>query len=148
MKKPIINLEIVAIERKVFEGTVDAISAETPEGQITILPGHIPLITLLATGEVEITSNGTTHLFAISRGFLEVRPNKVIILAETAERAEEIDEQRALEARKRAEEILNSKKSDDTSFADASAALQRSIARLKVARRRARKKGIRTGIQK
>lgn len=140
MAKSHINLEIVSVEKSVFQDTVDLILAQTPQGQITILPNHVPIISLLEAGEIELEKDNTRFFFALSGGFIEVRPNKVTILAETAERAEEIDEKRAEQARKEAENLLKEKDLDEIKFADAKAALQRSLLRLKVAKRRTRKR--------
>jgi len=106
-----------------------------------ILPHHAPLMTMLQPGDLLIKKDDEEHYLAISGGFLEVRPDKVIILADACERAEEIDVERAEAARHRAEEILKTRPPEmDTAAAEA--ALRRSLARIKVAERRRRKKGI------
>lgn len=136
-----LRLEIVTAERTVFADDVSEVVAWGVEGQLGILPHHAPLMTMLQPGDLLIKKDDEEHYLAISGGFLEVRPDKVIILADTCERAEEIDVERAEAARRRAEEILKTRPPEmDTAAAEA--ALRRSLARIKVAERRRRKKGI------
>ena len=90
-----IHLEIVTAERVVLSDDVDQINAPTKDGRVGILPRHMPLLTILDVGELTIIKDGTTTPFAVSGGFMEVLPNRVTILADTAERADEIDEARA-----------------------------------------------------
>jgi len=136
-----LRLEIVTAERTVFADDVSEVVAWGVEGQLGILPHHAPLMTMLKPGDLLIKKDDEEHYLAISGGFLEVRPDKVIILADACERAEEIDVERAEAARHRAEEILKTRPPEmDTAAAEA--ALRRSLARIKVAERRRRKKGI------
>jgi len=136
-----LRLEIVTAERTVFADDVSEVVAWGIEGQLGILPHHAPLMTMLQPGDLLIKKDDEEHYLAISGGFLEVRPDKVIILADACERAEEIDVERAEAARHRAEEILKTRPPEmDTAAAEA--ALRRSLARIKVAERRRRKKGI------
>jgi len=136
-----LRLEIVTAERTVFADDVSEVVAWGIEGQLGILPHHAPLMTMLQPGDLLIQKDDEEHYLAISGGFLEVRPDKVIILADACERAEEIDVERAEAARHRAEEILKTRPPEmDTAAAEA--ALRRSLARIKVAERRRRKKGI------
>lgn len=136
-----LRLEIVTAERTVFADDVSEVVAWGVEGQLGILPHHAPLMTMLQPGDLLIKKDDEEHYLAISGGFLEVRPDKVIILADACERAEEIDVERAEAARRRAEEILKTRP-PETDTAVAEAALRRSLARIKVAERRRRKKGI------
>ena len=134
------RLEIVTAERVVFSEEVNAVVAWGVEGQLGILPHHAPLMTMLQPGELLIRRDNEEQYLAISGGFLEVRPDKVIILADACERAEEIDVARADAARHRAEGTLRTKPpAADT--AGAEAALRRSLARLKVAERGRRRRG-------
>jgi F-type H+-transporting ATPase subunit epsilon len=127
-----IKLEIVTAERQTFSDDVNAIIAPGIEGQMTILPHHAPLMTMMQSGELTIKKEGEDTYLFVSGGFLEVRPDKVIILADACEHCDEIDIARAEEAKVRAEERLRSKSSEaDQSRAEA--ALRRSINRLKVA---------------
>lgn len=136
-----LRLEIVTAERTVFADDVSEVVAWGVEGQLGILPHHAPLMTMLQPGDLLIKKDDEEHYLAISGGFLEVRPDKVIILADACERAEEIDVERAEAARRRAEEILKTRPPEmDTAAAEA--ALRRSLARIKVAERRRRRKGI------
>ena len=135
-----LRLEIVTAERTVFADDVSEVVAWGVEGQLGILPHHAPLMTMLQPGDLLIKKDDEEHYLAISGGFLEVRPDKVIILADACERAEEIDIERAEAARRRAEEILKTRPPEmDTAAAEA--ALRRSLARIKVAERRRRRKG-------
>jgi F-type H+-transporting ATPase subunit epsilon len=132
-----IKLDIVTIERQVFSEDVDMVVAPGTEGMMGILPHHAPLMTALKPGELIVRRAGTPdRLIAIGGGFMEVRPDKVTILADTAEHADEIDVARAEEARKRAEDLLKEKPSDAAQYAALEIALRRAEVRLKVARRR------------
>ncbi len=136
---PGIMLDIVTAERVVFSEEVDVIVVPGVEGEMGILPHHTPLMTTLQAGELRVRQAGEEFSLAISGGFLEVRPDRVIILADTAERDEEIDLARAEEAKRRAEESL-SRLTPEVNLAQAEAALRRSMARLKVAEKRRRRR--------
>jgi F-type H+-transporting ATPase subunit epsilon len=131
------KLEIVTAERMVFSDEVSALIAWGMEGQLGILPHHAPLMTMLQPGDLMIRKDKEEEFLAISGGFLEVRPDKVIILADACERVDEIDIARAEEAKKRAQETMKAAPLS-LDAAAAQAALRRSIARLKVAERRRR----------
>jgi F-type H+-transporting ATPase subunit epsilon len=131
------KLEIVTAERMVFSDEVSALIAWGMEGQLGILPHHAPLMTMLQPGDLMIRKDKEEEYLAISGGFLEVRPDKVIILADACERVDEIDIARAEEAKKRAQETMKAAPLS-VDAAAAQAALRRSIARLKVAERRRR----------
>lgn len=134
-----LRLEIVTAEGTVFADDVNGVVAWGIEGQLGILPHHAPLMTMLQPGDLLIRKDNEEHYLAISGGFLEVRPDKVIILADACERAEEIDIERAEAARRRADEILKTRPPDvDTAAAEA--ALRRSLARIRAAEKRRRKK--------
>lgn len=140
-----IKLKIVTPEKILFEDIVSQVSVSTIMGEITILPNHIPLVSQLSSGEIVIkTEQGKEDLMAISGGFIEVLPDQVVILADTAERAEDIDEARAEEARQKAEEILKTKVADAEGFAMFTAKIEKELARLKVARKH-KTKGQRPG---
>ena len=138
------RLDIVTAERVVFSEDVDAVVAPAVEGQLGILPHHAPLMTMLLPGELRIRKGGEELSLVITGGFLEVRPDRIIVLADAAERVEEIDVARAEEAKRRAEERL-SRHLPEADETRAEASLRRSIARLKVVERRRRKPGIRPG---
>jgi len=140
----LLQVDIVTAERRVYAGEASAVVAPSSNGQVTILPRHAPLLTALQPGEVRLMRPDQKELeLVVGGGFMEVRDNKVIILADSAERADEIDVERAQAARQRAEQLLKQQKVSDVDFAKAEAALQRSLARLKTAER-ARTRGRRT----
>ena len=131
-----IKLDIVTAERSVYSEDVDMVIAPGVEGQLGILPQHAPLMTTLAPGELVVRKGNEETRLAVTGGFLEVRPDGVIVLASTAERADEIDISRAEAARRRAEERLEAKKGRGADeAARAEAALRRAMIRLKVAER-------------
>lgn len=134
-----IRLDIVTAERQVFSEEVDVVVAPGIEGELAILPHHAPLMTALQPGELRVRRGGEEFSLAVSGGFLEVRPDRVTILADAAERAEEIDIARAEEAKRRAEEELG--RSAEVDGARAEAALRRSMIRLKVGEKRRRRRG-------
>ena len=136
-----VKLDIVTAERRVFSDDVDEVVAWGVEGQMGILPHHAPLMTMLRPGELLIKKGGEEEYMAIAGGFLEVRSDKIIILADACERAEEIDVARAEEAKHRAEETLRAQPPEiDTAAMEA--ALRRSLARLKVAERKRKRKTV------
>jgi F-type H+-transporting ATPase subunit epsilon len=130
---PSIKLDIVTAERIVYSEEVDAVIAPGVEGQLGILPHHAPLMTMLQAGELVTRKGGEEEIIAISGGFLEVRPDRVIVLADQAERAEEIDMSRAEAAKQRAEERLRDRKMTGLDETRAEAALRRAITRISVA---------------
>jgi F-type H+-transporting ATPase subunit epsilon len=138
-----LKLEIVTQERRVYSADdVEMVVAPGTEGEMGILPHHAPLITALQEGMMRVKrASGDEEVLAIHGGFMEVLPDKVTVLADTAERAEEIDIARAEEARQRAEELMQQHHEDKTDYARAEVALRRSSLRLKVASRR-RKRGL------
>src|SRR3972149_1632773 len=122
----------------VYSEDIDALVAWGVEGQLGILPHHAPLMTMLQPGDLMIRKGKEEDYFAISGGFLEVRPDKVIVLADACERADEINMARAEEAKKKAQETMKAAPMS-VEAASAEAALRRSIARLKAAEKRRRK---------
>ena len=137
-----IQFAIVTPERTVYESAVDEIYLSTPGGEIGILPHHIPLVSVVSSGEIRIKKEKEELLFSVGGGFLEVqKTNSVILLADVAERAEEISIERAENARKRAEELIQQKQfADDVEFVSLQASLERSLARLKVVKKHRRSK--------
>jgi F-type H+-transporting ATPase subunit epsilon len=138
---PSLKIDIVTAERIVYSAEADEVIAPGVEGQLGILPHHAPLMTTLQSGELVVKRGGQEDSMAISGGFLEVRPDRVIVLADQAERAEEIDVTRAAEARQRAEERLKEKHVGGLDQARAEAALRRALVRLSVAERVKTRKG-------
>ncbi len=129
------QLEIVTPEKMVVKDVAEEAQIPGKNGYLGILPGHAPLITELAVGEITYRNGSTTHRVAVAWGFAEVLPDKVTILAETCERPEEIDKQRAEQARQRAEERLKSG-NPEVDYDRAEDALHRAEARLQVAGKR------------
>lgn len=130
-----LRLEIVTAERVVFSDEVDMVVAPGIEGSLGILPEHAALFTTLQTGELRAKKGSEELPMVMSGGFLEVLNDRVVILADTAERAEDIDVARAEEAKRRAEARLAGQRTD-VDVARAEAALRRALLRLKVAQRR------------
>jgi F-type H+-transporting ATPase subunit epsilon len=133
-----IKCDIVTVERLVYSDEVDMVVAPGTMGTLGILPKHAPLITALEEGELRIKKGEEEECFAVSGGYMEVRPDRVIVMADTAERADEIDEARAEAARQRAEQLLKEKPPDMDRTA-IEGALRRSYIRLKVVRKRRRR---------
>ena len=133
-----LKFEIITPERVVYKDEVDQVTIPTAEGEITVLPNHIPLIGVLRPGELVTKKEGKEIAMACSSGFIEVTPDKVLILADSAEKVEELVEEEIEKARERAQKILEEKNIDAEKYADAAAGLERELARLKVVRKRSR----------
>ena len=130
-----LQLEIVSPERRAFTDEVDMVIVPGIDGQLGILPHHTRLISALGTGELRVKKGGTEQILFISGGFVEVRPDKVVVMADLAEHSEEIDEQNAVEARKRAEAELEQARAP-ADIARVRAALQTALMRERIAVRR------------
>jgi F-type H+-transporting ATPase subunit epsilon len=132
-----IHFTIVTPEKVIYQDEVDQVTIPAVDGEITILPEHTPLVTLMQAGALRVKKEGAEVLMAVSSGFVEVRQNNhLVILADTAERAENLDIERAEEGRKREEKILTEKQTlSDEDFAAVKANLEKEFARLKVARK-------------
>lgn len=133
-----IKLDVITAEQQVMSDDVDVVVAPGIVGELGILPHHAPLITMLQSGELLIRKGHEETYMAVTGGFLEVRPDKIIVLADACERVEEIDIERAEEAKRRAEELLKTQP-EGLDAMRAEAALRRSLIRLRIAGRRARK---------
>ena len=133
-----IQIEIVTPERLAYSDTVDSVQLPGSEGELGVLPHHAPLISTLGVGELRIRKGGQEESFAIVGGFLQVRPDKVVVLAETADMSSEIDLEKAQEARREAEKALESGYHEGADLAAARAALQQALLRIRVAERRYR----------
>jgi len=131
-----LHLEIVTPEARTFSDDVDQVVLPGIEGEFGVLPGHVPLVTQILPGELDVTQNGKMLSLAVGEGFVEVGPDRVSVLTDMAMKAEEINEQEAEAARKRAEEALASHKLGSDEEAAVQAALQRTLAKLQVKRRR------------
>ncbi|HJX68167.1 MAG TPA: F0F1 ATP synthase subunit epsilon [Candidatus Limnocylindrales bacterium] len=130
-----LHLEIVTPERLAFEGDVDEVIVPGSEGEMGILPHHAPLISLLGQGVLRLKRSGQEEVFAIFGGFLQVRPDRVVVLAETADMASEIDLERAEHARADAQAVLEGDYVEPADLAAARSALQRALVRIRVAER-------------
>ena len=131
-----LEVEIVTGEQVVYQqDDVSMVIAPGAEGSLGILPNHAPLVTLLKGGELRVSAGAEDEALAVNGGFLEVVNNKVVVLADTAERAEEIDIEQAEAARQRAEEALRNR-TETQDIAEAEAALQQAVVRLRVGRNR------------
>ena len=136
-----LKLEIVTQERRVYSADdVEMVIAPGAEGELGILPHHAPLITSLQEGVMRVKHTAADEeLVAIHGGFMEVLPDKVTVLADAAERAEEIDIARAEESRRRAEQTMQQHRDNKLDYERADAALRRSLVRLKIAGGRRRR---------
>ncbi len=130
-----LQLEVVSPERRVFTDEVDMVIVPGRNGQLGILPHHTPLVSSLGVGELRIKKGGTEQSLLISGGFVEVRPDKVIVMADLAEHSDEIDEAKAVEARRHAEAELQQTK-DPVDIARVRASLQTALMRERIATRR------------
>jgi len=132
------RLEIVTPEKLAYEDDVDMVLVPGIDGEMGILPHHTPLVSLLGVGELKIRKGGSEESFAIAGGFLQVRPDKVVVMAETADLASEIDLEKAQEARAEAQRALEGGFVEGADLSAARAELQRALIRIRVAERRHR----------
>ncbi|MBU2542858.1 ATP synthase F1 subunit epsilon [Patescibacteria group bacterium] len=132
-----LSFKIATPERVVYEDEIKQVSIPTTSGEITILPNHIPLVSVVQAGELKIVDKDGEHVLAVAGGFLEVRDNnEIVILADNAERAEEIDLERAEEARQRAlKEIEQAKSMENVDFAKLQAVIDREMNRIRVGKK-------------
>jgi F-type H+-transporting ATPase subunit epsilon len=138
-----IKFKIVTPERTVFEDEVDQATLPVTDGEVTILPNHRSYIASLKAGEIMLKKDGKEIPLAVSGGFIEFDKNNLIVLADTAEHAEEIDLKRAEEARVRAEDLKKEKVAlDESEFARVAAAVEKEMARIKVAKKHRSRKGV------
>ena len=138
-----LHIEVTTPERTVFKDEVDAATIPTADGEITVLPGHIPLVSILAPGAIVLHTKNAERLLAISSGFIQVEEgNRILILADSADKAEELDLKKIEAAREQAAAIMReAAHREDASFAEAAAMLERESARLHVLRRHRSKGG-------
>ncbi|MGR3766128.1 F0F1 ATP synthase subunit epsilon [Rossellomorea sp. NS-SX7] len=129
-----LKVNIVTPDGPVYDSEVEMVSTKAQSGELGILPGHIPMVAPLQIGAVRLKKGGNTELVAVSGGFLEIRPEQVTILAQSAEKAEAIDVQRAKEAKGRAESRMQAQQ-EDVDFRRAELALKRAMNRINVSER-------------
>src|SRR5207248_9206909 len=132
------HLEVITPERKVYEDDVDMVVAPATEGYVGILPHHVPLFTTLGPGEFKVKKGGVEEVLAVFGGFMDVRGDRVVVLTDAAEHAEEIDASRAQQARERAQQVLTAGPLSAADEQRARAALQRALVRIRVTERRRR----------
>lgn len=137
-----INFKIITPEKTVYEDSVEQVTLPVADGEVTILPNHRSYIAALKAGEMMLKKNGEEIHLAVAGGFLEFNKNNLTVLADRAERAEEIDLQRAEAARKRAEELKKEKITDSAEYARVAALLEKEMARIRVARKHHTRKGM------
>lgn len=132
-----IHVSLITPEKVQFNGSADAVSMPTQTGYIQVLTNHIPMVSILSPGEVLVVQGEKVTALSVSEGYIEVRPNnEVVILANTAEHASEIDIDRAEAARIRARELFKDGRiADDQQYAQVMAALEKEFARIRVARK-------------
>lgn len=133
-----LQLEIVTPERQAYSDWVDAVYCPGTEGEFGVLPHHAPLLSMLGVGELRIYKGGEEEFFAIAGGFVQVRPDKVVVMAELADLAAEIDLEAAEEARNEAERAIAAGFDEPADLARARAAMERALLRIRVAERRYR----------
>lgn len=135
-----LHLEVITPERKVYEEDVDMVVAPASEGYVGILPHHAPLFTTLGPGEFKVKRGGVEEVLAVFGGFMDVRADRVVVLTDAAEPAEEIDANRAQEARDRAQQVLAAGPASAADEQRARAELQRALVRLRVSESRRRRR--------
>ncbi|TMF81809.1 MAG: F0F1 ATP synthase subunit epsilon [Chloroflexi bacterium] len=135
-----LHLEVITPERKVYEDDVDMVVAPATDGYVGILPHHAPLFTTLGPGEFKVKRGGIEEVLAVFGGFMDVRADRVVVLTDAAEHAEEIDATRAQEARDRAQQVLAAGPASAADEQRARAELQRALVRLRVSESRRRRR--------
>jgi F-type H+-transporting ATPase subunit epsilon len=135
-----LHLEVITPERKVYEDDVDMVVAPASEGYVGILPHHVPLFTTLGPGEFKVKKGGVEEVLAVFGGFMDVRGDRVVVLTDAAEHAEEIDANRAQQAREAAQQVLAAGPASAADEQRARAELQRALVRLRVSESRRRRR--------
>ncbi|MFA6410291.1 MAG: ATP synthase F1 subunit epsilon [Candidatus Buchananbacteria bacterium] len=132
-----IKFKIVVPEKIVYEKEIDQVTIPTELGQITVLPHHIPLVAIVQAGELVVKNGNEQEIMAVSGGFLEIKQNEVLVLTESAERAEEIDEARAIEAKERAQKLMSElKNKEEVEYTALASKIEKELARLRVAKKK------------
>jgi len=133
-----LQLEIVTPEREAFSDTVDAVYCPGVEGEFGVLPHHAPMLSMLGIGELRIQKGADEEFYAIAGGFVQVLPDKVVVMAELADLASEIDLESAEAARNEAERAIAAGFDEPADLAQARASMERALLRIRVAERRHR----------
>jgi F-type H+-transporting ATPase subunit epsilon len=131
-----LHFSLITPDRALYDGDADSVSLPTPQGEITVLPHHIPLISIVSPGSLLIRKGKEELVFAVTRGVVEIDGTSLRVLADTADRAEELEEAAIEKAKKEAEKLVHERRSDAEGFAEATAILDRELARLTAVRRR------------
>lgn len=129
------HLVIITPDQTVYDGDIDSVSLPTADGEITVLPHHVPIITTIVPGPVIVRSGKDEKVFAVSRGVIEVDQTSVRVLSDIADRADQLEESAVEQARANAEKLMSEKRQDAEAFAEATAILDRELARLRTVRR-------------
>ncbi|TSC58533.1 MAG: F-type H+-transporting ATPase subunit epsilon [Candidatus Peregrinibacteria bacterium Greene0416_19] len=138
-----LKLEIITPDGPVFEGDADSISLPTPDGEITVLPHHIPLMSIVVPGSMLVRRGSEELIFAVTRGVIEVDGTTVRVLAESADPAERLAEETAIiQAKERAETLVAERRGDAEGFAEATAILEKELSRLTTVRRHRARRGL------
>ncbi len=131
-----ITVELITPEEIAFKGEAVSVTLPTGDGEITVLSGHIPLVSTIAPGTMIVRSDKGEQMFAVARGVIEVTPTSVRVLSDIADRVEALEEVAIEQAKERAEKLVADRRSDSEGFAEATAILEKELARLKSVRRR------------
>lgn len=137
-----LHIQIITPERIVFDDQIDQVTLPAAEGEITILPHHIPLVSMMRAGTIHIKKGGEETILACARGVIEVDGQSIKILADSADRADELDEEKIQKAKEAAQKLVAEKRHDEEGFAEASAILERELARLHVVRKHRSRHGM------
>lgn len=130
-----IEFKIVTPEKVLYDAMVEGVSFPTVEGEITVLPHHIPIISAIKPGELKIRINGKDEFFHVTSGVLEVDGQSITLLTDAAERASDVNEKRAQEAVERAQAIMSEKRQDEEGYIEAVAEMERALSRIRIAKK-------------
>ena len=130
------TVDLITPEGVAYSGEASSVTLPSGDGEITVLPGHMSLISTIEPGSMIVRTKDGEEVFAVARGVIEVSPTSVRVLSDIADRAESLEEAAIEAAKERAEKLVNEKRNDIIGFADAAASLEKEIARLKSVRRR------------
>ena len=133
-----IEFKIVTPEKVLYDAKVEGVSFPTVDGEITVLPHHIPIISAVKPGELKIKIDGKEEFFSVTSGVVEVDGKTITLLTDAAERANDVDEKRAQEAIKRAQSIMSEQRQDEEGYIEAVAQMERALSRIKIAKKHRR----------
>lgn len=130
-----IEFKIVTPEKVLYKDQIESVSFPTMDGEITVLPNHIPLIAAVKPGELRIKKDGKEEFFSVTKGVVEIDGQTITFLTDAAERAHDVDEKRAAQAMERAQAIMSEKRHDEEGYADAVAQLEKALSRVRIAKK-------------